>query len=1166
MSAGKKRLSPRDWISSPGLDSSAGGNTGVTRMKKAGTVLAMILWALGTVRGQSPRPGMGAVRYADGEGTGVTFRTWAPHAASVSVAGEFNGWSTAAHPMTRESAESGLWSADVPGAAAGQAYKFVINGNQWRRDPCSRLLEPDGTRNSLVFDGTNYPWSGDLARPAALKDLVIYEAHVGTFHDPNPGDGQVGGFLDATGRLAHLAGLGVNAIEFMPVNEFQTDRSWGYNVYYPFAIETTYGSPADLKSLVRSCHTAGISVFMDVVHNHWGDTAHLRGSNPDDWSLWRYDGWFSGTNAGALFFTNAPFYASPWGPRPNYNEAAVRGLIRDTFRMWKDEYRLDGFRWDTPKHIIYTDWTLSVPIPSGHTLLREARADLDVNYPGTVSIAEDSKELSLFNLYWDPTFHDRLKTVMEQGDDNARNMSLLASAISGMPRRVIYTESHDTAGDLNGGRRFPMYMPWSADNGYYSRKRSMLAAVFAFTAPGVPMILQGQELMETNQFSDARPLDWGRTNTFGGAVDFYRDLVGLRRNLGGLTRGLQEETVEILRVDHAAKVIVYRRGFGVPSPDDVVVVANLRNTALENYVIPLPAAGRWTACLDSDDPRYGADFGGAGSTEVLAEGAAPTGRVSVGRYSALVLTRQTPARLEPALVSVDDAAWGNGNGYVDPGEGILTTVALTNCGLAAAREVSVTLTTTNPYVRLMSADAAYPDVPAGACATNAGRLHYRVATNAPCGQYVDFDLAYRHDGLTWTNRIRQRVGRPSDRPRTQTKYIYSEEGPLPIPDPGRMAGTIEVNEPGFHRLRYMSVMVRIDHSYVGDLELVLEHPDGTRALLCRNQGGAGQNFGHGYNCRDWSETVSTHFNNYGTQHISEAEAPFDSGEPYRPLDPMEDMFKDKEINGTWKLWISDSYATNSGALICWALKLNYYDPDSTTCDCQAGNRAPVPENMTWSVAARTESNFVLRASDPDQDRVRYRLAAAPAGGQVTLVDSNTGAFAYRPAHAFAGTDTFWYLADDGFLTSSWARVDIVVAPPADADGDGLPDWWETRYFGSATAAAAGADGDEDGLNNRAEYRANTHPGQRASCLRIDDVRCAGGEFIFSWPSVGGVRYEIEYADGLAGPGSFSTLANPGINGMDPRPYDEPGTGVCTQKVNDLPPGASRRFYRVKVKD
>lgn len=244
--------------------------------------------------------------------------------------------------------------------------------------------------------------------------------------------------------------------------------------------------------------------------------------------------------------------------------------------------------------------------------------------------------------------------------------------------------------------------------------------------------------------------------------------------------------------------------------------------------------------------------------------------------------------------------------------------------------------------------------------------------------------------------------------------------------------------------------------------------------------------------------------------------------------------------------------------------MSYFDPDTTDCDCQHSNRAPVPENLSWYVAGRTTSNFVLRAADPDEDLVRHQLAAAPAGGQVTLVDSNTGAFAYRPAHAFTGTDTFWYLADDGFLTSVWARVDIEVPAAADADGDGLPDWWESLYFGTATAGDAGADGDEDGHHNRAEYRANTHPGQGGSCLRIGAFRSADGNFVFSWPSVGGVRYEIDFADSL--PGSFSPLADPGIGGMDPRPYDEPGTGVCTQKLIDLPPGASQRYYQLKVKN
>src|SRR2546421_9914820 len=139
------------------------------RLNSKCAVMALVtaLLALGSAihaRAQSSRPGMGSTPYANVSGTGVTFRVWAPHATSVSVAGTFNGWSTAAHPLTQEGA-TGIWSRDVSTARANDQYKYVINGQYWWKDPRSRMVTVSGYNssgaNSIVYDPNAFKWNGD---------------------------------------------------------------------------------------------------------------------------------------------------------------------------------------------------------------------------------------------------------------------------------------------------------------------------------------------------------------------------------------------------------------------------------------------------------------------------------------------------------------------------------------------------------------------------------------------------------------------------------------------------------------------------------------------------------------------------------------------------------------------------------------------------------------------------------------------------------------------------------------------------------------------------------------------------------------------------------------------------------------------------------------------
>src|SRR5262245_5466541 len=186
----------------------------------------------------SSRPGMGALPFADG----TAFRVWAPHAGAVAVAGEFNGWADDHDQLAPEG--SGYWSGEVQGARVGQRYGYVIwNGTQRleRRDPYARDLDNSNGPSVIVdtddgFDGVN-----DAFRMPPWNELVIYEMHLGTFND-NPG-GDPGNLDTAIERLSHLAELGANAVQIMPLAEFPGDFSWGYNPSDIFAIESKYGGP-----------------------------------------------------------------------------------------------------------------------------------------------------------------------------------------------------------------------------------------------------------------------------------------------------------------------------------------------------------------------------------------------------------------------------------------------------------------------------------------------------------------------------------------------------------------------------------------------------------------------------------------------------------------------------------------------------------------------------------------------------------------------------------------------------------------------------------------------------------------------------------------------------------------------------------------------------------
>ncbi|WP_459557767.1 alpha-amylase family glycosyl hydrolase [Lacunimicrobium album] len=575
--------------------------------------------------------------------TGVTFRVWAPHASQVYVIGTFNNWDETSHPLKSE--EGGKWALHATDAKVGDEYRYLIhNGEQKlsRIDPYTREVTNsvgNGVISNLAFD-----WQDDDFEQYPVNEIVIYELHIGTFGKSGE-DGKPAGFEQAINDLDYLKKLGVNCIEVMPVAEFAGDLSWGYNPAHIFAVESAYGGPAMFKQFIREAHKRGIAVILDVVYNHFG---------PSDVDMWQFDGW-SENGMGGIYFYNDWRAETPWGnSRPDYGREEVRQMIHDNAMMWLEEFHLDGLRYDMTLFIrnVKGNGDVGCDLPDGWSLVQWVNTSIREKFPHKLTIAEDLQNNDFltktgdeggaaFHAQWDARFVHPIREAVILSDDAHRNMDAVRAAIeanyNGNPfQRVVYSESHDEV--ANGKARVTSEVMGNDPQHYFAQKKSTLAAGVVFTSPGIPMIFQGQEFLEDEWFRDTVPLDWDKSKEFSGIVQMYRDLINLRLNRAGQTRGLTGSGLSILMQDNDRNLISYQRWYEHGICDDVVVVASFHNEA-HTTTINFPTAGKWKCVFNSDSKIYSKKFQNTPSVDLVIEpdkeGAA-SADVTIGPYTVLV--------------------------------------------------------------------------------------------------------------------------------------------------------------------------------------------------------------------------------------------------------------------------------------------------------------------------------------------------------------------------------------------------------------------------------------------------------------------------------------------------------------------------------------------------
>lgn len=428
------------------------------------------------------------------DGSGVRFRLWAPAARKVEVCIVCD---KSAKPIPLDRLDDGWFELITDAAKPGTLYRFRIDGANTVPDPASRFQPKDVHGPSEVIDPRAFRWSDYAWSGRSWTEAVIYELHTGTFARP-------GTFAAVKGRLDYLADLGITAIELMPVSDFPGRRNWGYDGVLPFAPDSSYGRPEDLKELVQSAHERGIMVLLDVVYNHFGP-----------------EGNFLGLYA-PQFFTAR--HKTPWSNAINFDGDESR-TVRDFFIQnalyWLEEYNLDGLRLDAV-HAIVDDSTPDILTELADTVRRKIASDRQIH----LILENDNNQAkylrrtarcqpAAYNAQWNDDIHHALHVLTSgekdgyysdyssrpvdqlgrcltegfayQGDVSLyRNGRTRGEPTNGLPPTafVSFLQNHDQIGNRAFGERIITIA---------EPRAVRAAAAVLLLAPSPPMLFMGEE-------------------------------------------------------------------------------------------------------------------------------------------------------------------------------------------------------------------------------------------------------------------------------------------------------------------------------------------------------------------------------------------------------------------------------------------------------------------------------------------------------------------------------------------------------------------------------------------------------------------------------------------------------------------------------------------------
>jgi 1,4-alpha-glucan branching enzyme len=584
-------------------------------------------------------------------GEGATFRVWAPAAREVRALWDYiktpEGLWRADKTAKLQQSGDGSWGGFVPGLKAGDRYMYYVVGpaggtEGLKRDPYARDLTDDPMWpecQCILTDPKSFPWHDQEFRLPLFHDLVIYQLHIGVWYIPAGRNN--GTFLDVVEKLPYLKALGINAIQPLPVVEFPTMFSLGYNGVDYFSPETDYGirdsDPAlnsylaainqnllsinpnfkpyrqqdiqgtanQLKLMIDMCHVYGIAVLFDVVYNHAGGDFGEQSiyffdrkpyGNPNDSLYFSDRGW-----AGGLVFA--------------YWNDNVKQFLIDNARFYLTEYHSDGFRYDEVSVIKNEGgehgWLFCKYVTDTCRYVKPEAIHIAECWPVEDAIVRSTSQNGAgFDATQNDGLRDAIRSAIGQTSQGAAAFvdmeriarEIVSPVLNDTWRAVQCTENHDIV--RNGrGLRIPRIADSSNSHSWYARSRSRVALGLVLTSAGIPHLFMGQEFLEDKQWHDEPnspfQISWDGLNQGNKPmVDylrFTREIIESRNRL----KGLRGSGINIFHVHNNNRVLAFHRW--VPGEGhDVIVVASLNDSTHFNYALGFPRNGYWKEEFNSD--------------------------------------------------------------------------------------------------------------------------------------------------------------------------------------------------------------------------------------------------------------------------------------------------------------------------------------------------------------------------------------------------------------------------------------------------------------------------------------------------------------------------------------------------------------------------------------
>ena len=613
----------------------------------------------------------------DGQ-AGWTFRVWAPHAQSVAVMGDFNGWNDSDHPM--RPLEGGIWEAFLPGLQQYDNYKYAVHTRDGRvlakSDPYAFHAETRPGTASKLYDLSGYQW-GDQGwmdyrkgNPIYQKPLNIYEVHLGSWR--RTADDQMLSYRDIGKYLVpYVKEMGFTHVELLPVTEHPLDDSWGYQCTGYFAATSRFGTPHDFMWLVDQLHQAGIGVILDWVPAHFPK---------DAFGLYEFDG------------EPCYEYADPrkgehadWGTRVfDYARKEVRSFLFSSALFWLEQYHVDGLRVDAVASMLYLDygrqggqWTPNVF--GGHEnleavdFLQQLNGHIFMAHPDVMMIAEESTawprvshpvgegglEGGLgFNLKWnmgwmnDILHYIKLDPYFRQFNHKDITFSLMYA----FSENFVLPLSHDEVVHMKGS--LINKMPGTNEEKFAGVR---VFYTYMLAHPGKKLLMMGTEFGQWNEWHFEHSLDWHLLDPEAEWAKPHRQLQQFFKQANALYLAHTElweldfswEGFEWIEAnDNQANTVAFLRKDA--KGDALVIVCNFSPVDRTGYTVGVPVPGAYTCIFSTDDPTFGGK--GLGDTQPVksqyneSQGKEQSITLKLPAMSAAIYrcTRKFPARRKKA--------------------------------------------------------------------------------------------------------------------------------------------------------------------------------------------------------------------------------------------------------------------------------------------------------------------------------------------------------------------------------------------------------------------------------------------------------------------------------------------------------------------------------------